>query len=182
MDYTLDEQEVAVRDLAAQILSSKATRDRFAALESDGGWFDDELWKELAAAGLVGIAVPEDQGGSGAGFIELCLLVQEAARSAANVFVVEPLVLAALPLSRLGTAEQQARLLAPFCSGELLLTAGLLTGPPLAAEAGGESWRITGEVRHVPLADVAARILVEAADEGGRTGLFLVDPQAAGAS
>jgi alkylation response protein AidB-like acyl-CoA dehydrogenase len=182
VDYTLDEQELAVRDLAAEILSSKATRERFDALEREGGWFDVELWKDLATAGLVGIAVPEDQGGSGAGFVELCLLVQEAARSAANVFVVEPVVLAALPLSRLGTAEQHARLLAPFCAGELLLSSGLFNGLPLTAERSGEGWRLTGEVRHVPLADAATRILVEAADEHGRSGLFLVDPRATGAS
>jgi acyl-CoA dehydrogenase len=182
VDYTLDEQELAVRDLAAQILSSKSTRERFAALERDGGWFDHELWTDLAGAGLVGISLPEEQGGSGAGFVELCLVVQEAARSAANVFVVEPIVLAALPLSRLGTAEQHARLLAPFCAGQLLLSSGLFTGPPLTAEPRGEGWRLTGEVRHVPLANTAGRVLVEAVDEQGRSGLFLVDPRAAGAT
>ena len=180
MDYTLDEQQLAVRDLAATILSRKATRERFAALDSAGAWFDAELWKELGQAGLIGIALPEEHGGSGAGFVELCLLVQEAARSAANVFVVEPVVLAALPLSRLGTADQQARLLRPSCAGETLLTSGLLTGARLHAEHTEGGWRLTGEVKHVPLASTATRILIEATDAHGRPGLFLLDPTAAG--
>jgi alkylation response protein AidB-like acyl-CoA dehydrogenase len=186
VDYTLDEQQVAVRELAAQIASRRATRERFAVLEGGGGWFDQDLWKELAAAGLVGIAVPEEQGGSGAGFVELCLLVQELARSAANVFAIEPIVLAALPISHFGTAEQQRRLLVPFCAGDLLLTSALGGGPQrcgdLVAEADGEDWRLSGEVRHVPLADAAHKVLVEAVDELGRPGLFLVDASAVGAT
>lgn len=186
MDYTLDEQQTAVRDLAADILGRKATRDRFALLESTGVWFDRELWQELAAADLLGIALPEKQGGSGAGFVELCLVVQEAARSAANVFVLEPVVLAALPISSLGTEEQHRRLVAPFCTGDLILTSALsgtaVRAGDLRAERDGDGWRLTGDVHHVPLADVAHRVLVEAVDEQDRPGLFLVDPAAQGAA
>lgn len=186
MDYSLDESQAAVSGLASEILQARSTRDRFAELDTGATWFDEDLWRELASAGLVGIAVPEELGGSGAGFTELCLLVEQAARSAAQVFVVEPLVLAAMPLVALGTAEQHRRLLAPFCAGDLVLTSALRCtnerGGELRAERTAEGWRLSGSVGHVPLADVAARMLVEASDDQGRRGLFLLDPAATGVS
>ena len=38
--------------------------------------FDAELWERLAATGVVGMAVPEDRGGSGAGLANLVLVAQ----------------------------------------------------------------------------------------------------------
>lgn len=182
MDFTLDEQQQDVRDLAAGVIGRRA--DATAPTPYGADWFDRDLWRDLAQAGLVGIAVPEEHGGSGAGFVEQCLVIEELARAAARLPMVEAAVLAALPISTFGTDEQRARLVRPWCAGELFLTSAVRTEPTprrrLDAEHDGRSWRLTGESAHVPLADVADRVLVEAADESGRSGWFLVDPTAAG--
>jgi 3-oxocholest-4-en-26-oyl-CoA dehydrogenase beta subunit len=182
MDYSLDEQQRDLRDLAEEIVSRYATPARLTELEETRGWFDDDLWHELARAGLVGITIPEEHGGSGAGFVEFCLVAEAAARAAAHLFMVESGT-AALAISRFGTAAQREDLVRPFCTGDLLLSAATGTGPVvsggLSAREVAGTWHVTGELCHVPLADRAARVLVEATDDSGDPGLFLLDPKAA---
>ena len=53
MDFTLPETARAVRDLAADIATKISTHERVAALEASSAPLDDQLWRELAAAGLL---------------------------------------------------------------------------------------------------------------------------------
>ena len=182
MDFTLDEQQTDVRDLAVGVLARR-TAEYPAAAPSGPEWFDHELWADLGRAGLLGIALPEEHGGSGAGFIDQCLLLEEVARAGVRTPLVETAVLAALPIARFGTVDQQHRLLAPFCDGTLILTSSArtdLSGSVVQAEPDGDAWRLSGVVSHVLLADVAARVLVAGDDGTGRAGWFLVDPQSPG--
>ena len=177
MDYSYDEQEQDVAELAATIFGD-------AAAPAAGEPFDRALWSDLAKAGLVGIAIPDDQGGSGAGFVEQCIVIEEAAKAAAPLFLTETVVMAALPISRYGTDEQRRRLIAPFAAGELLLSAApervTPSSPGFRAVPAADGWLLHGMASHVPLATVADRVLVRVTDELGRPGLLLVDPSGPG--
>jgi acyl-CoA dehydrogenase len=185
MDFTLDEQQTDVRDLARGLIARR-TAGEAAGAPQGSDWFDTHLWHDLAQAGLLGIAVSETSGGSGAGFVEQCLLVEEVARAAARVPVIEAVVLAALPISIFGTDEQRRRLVAPFCSGDLILGSAVRTEPvrtrAVTATYVDDAWRLTGAIGHVPLADVAERVVVEAVTEDDRRGWFLLDPRGDGVS
>ena len=78
MDFSFSEEQEAVRELAGRIVTDLATHERLREIESDpdGEWFDRKLWAELAAAGLLGIGLPEDVGGAGLGFVETGLVVE----------------------------------------------------------------------------------------------------------
>jgi len=65
MDFTLDETEQAVADLADRIFGDKVDMERLRAVEAAGDWFDHELWQALADAGLVGVSLGEGVGGGG---------------------------------------------------------------------------------------------------------------------
>jgi 3-oxocholest-4-en-26-oyl-CoA dehydrogenase beta subunit len=183
MDYSLDEQQSDVQQLADDIFARRVTPSRLTELEVTGNWFDADLWSELAAAGLVGMAIPEESGGSAAGFVELCLVIEAAARAAAPVFLVESSV-AALAISSFGTDTTKSALLTPYCAGEHLLSsavtvdAGWRSG--LHAREAGGGWQLSGDLSHVPLLDQAARVLVTATDDTGYRGLFLLNPQTSG--
>src|SRR5256885_13836107 len=71
MDFSLSEEQEATRDLARQILSDRETHEHLKKLEAGGEGFDRDTWAELAKAGLLGIALPEDAGGSGLGVVGL---------------------------------------------------------------------------------------------------------------
>ena len=50
MDFTLTEEQEAIRDLAARILTEQLPPERLRALEAGGAWFADDVWAELAKA------------------------------------------------------------------------------------------------------------------------------------
>jgi alkylation response protein AidB-like acyl-CoA dehydrogenase len=176
VDFELTEHQIEIRDLGRRVFTDRVTGDRLKEVEAGREGFDRSLWNELGDAGLLGVAVPEADGGGGLGFLELCLVLEEGAAAAAPVPLFPSLVLGALPIAGFGTEEQRARLLPGVAHGGTILTAALSEGPALRAQPHGDGWRIGGTVELVPYADVASAILAPAATEEGGTGLFLLDP------
>jgi 3-oxocholest-4-en-26-oyl-CoA dehydrogenase beta subunit len=177
MDFAFTEEQEEIRALARRILTDRVTPDRLKEVEAGTEGFDRDLWRELGTANLLGIALPEDVGGSGYGFLELCIVLEEAARAAAPVPLYPALVLAGLPLATFGSPELQSRFLSPLASGESMLTAPL-GDVEVAAQPDGDAWRLEGTADMVPAAQNAERILVSARIDGGSVGMFLVDPRA----
>src|SRR5688572_6028851 len=72
MDFSFTEEQQALRDLARQIFADKATVERIVEIErhSDDR-IDRDLWAALAAAQLLGVAIPEEFGGLGFTMLEL---------------------------------------------------------------------------------------------------------------
>ena len=135
MDFSLDDQQRAIAQLARQILGDGATHDRLRQIERSGQpRYDRELWRRLADAGLLGIAIPEAYGGGGLGFVELMLVLEEIGRTTAPVPYLETTVLGALATAEFGSAAQRESLLSGVVRGEVILTAALLEpeGDPLA--------------------------------------------------
>ena len=71
MDFSFTEDQEALRQLARKILDDHCTHERLKAVEATPEWFHRTVWTELAKANLLGVALPEDVGGSGLGFFEL---------------------------------------------------------------------------------------------------------------
>ncbi|MDP7573463.1 MAG: acyl-CoA dehydrogenase family protein, partial [Myxococcota bacterium] len=76
MDFTPTEAQQAVVDLASRIMDDHLDMDRHLAVETAGGWFDRNLWEDLASAGLLRIALGADVGGSGLDAVALALLLR----------------------------------------------------------------------------------------------------------
>ena len=200
MDFNYNEEQEAVRQLAGQIFGDRVTHDRLKQVEAGAGEegpFDRELWRELANAGLLGIHLDEEVGGSGLDFVAACLVIEAAGRTAAYVPVVETMVYGAVPIARFGTDAQRKAWLTGVAAGETVLTAALAelqgeiilpggTEPATTAtEQADGSWTITGTKACVPAALVADALLVPALckeSDGAVTGVgvFIVDAGAPG--
>jgi acyl-CoA dehydrogenase len=187
MDFTFSEEQDAVRDLATQVFEGHATPERVREVERSEQRVDRELWRALADAGLLAIAVPEEHGGSGLGLAELCLLLEQQGRRVAPVPLWPTLVLGTLAIAEFGSPEQQQAWLPGVATGEVVLTAALAEygandplRPRVTATPDGETWRIDGEKPSVPAAHVADRVLVPASTGDGELGVFLVDPSGPG--
>jgi len=186
MDFSLTDEQRALADLAEQILKDRCALDRLKAIEASDDRYDRELWAEFAKAGLLGAALPESAGGSGGGFVEMCLLLDQQGRQAAMLPLLTTLVSVATPIARFGSAELQQRLLPGVVGGETLLSAALIEAgadsrtPMTRAIASGSGWRLTGVKLAVPMAHRAAAVLVPARTADGQVGLFLVDPRSSG--
>src|SRR5256714_12997904 len=156
MDFSLSEEQGATRDRARQTLSDRETHERLKELEAGGEGFDRDTWAELAKAGLLGIALPEDAGGSGLGFVARCRLFEEIGRSVAPVPVLPTVVLGALPIAQFGTDAQKQQYLPGVVAGDTVLTAALVeTGtdalhPTTTARADGDGWRAARAKTRLP--------------------------------
>lgn len=181
MDFSLSEEQEAVVTAAAKLFEGQLTEGRRGELAGGEG-IDRALWAALGEANLLGLAVPEEYGGSGLGFGEISVLLEEAGRAAAPVPLWPALVLGGLAVDRWGSPDQKARFLAPLVSGDLILTAALVepgTEPehPLATarrEPDG-GWRLDGTKVCVPAGTVAGAFLVTAG-----AGMFVVEAGAPG--
>ena len=124
MDFTFTPEQDEAAELAAKILRDRATNERMKAVEADGSRFDVELWQDLADAGLLSLAIPEEYGGAGLGLVELCRVLVEVGRTVAPV----PLAVhgpAARLLAEHGSEEQKSLWLFGAATGERVLTAVL---------------------------------------------------------
>jgi 3-oxocholest-4-en-26-oyl-CoA dehydrogenase beta subunit len=187
MDFTFTEEQETIAKVARQLFEHRATPEHLTELEAGEVRYDDALWRELAAADLLGIALPENVGGSGHGFLELALLVGEVGWSVAPVPVYATLLLGADTIARYGDGDQRQRYLPDVVNGSRLLTAGLTepgrsdsARPATTARRGGDGWRLDGVKDLVPAAQIAHTLLISAEVDDGDVGLFLVDANADG--
>lgn len=180
MDFDLTDDQQAARDLARSIFSDLSTHERLKEVEETESHFDERLWLQLAGAGLLGLSLPETQGGEGMGFVASCILAEEVGRSAALVPVIPTLVLGAAPIAAFGNEALQAHWLPEVAFGTTLLTAALeepvggLRDPGTTATPDGDGWRITGTKTNVAAGEIAHAFVVSATTDAGSVELFVV--------
>jgi 3-oxocholest-4-en-26-oyl-CoA dehydrogenase beta subunit len=186
VDFALSEEQQAIVGLAGQIFADSCTPERLKEVESGTEWFDRDLWQELAKADLLGVVLPEDVGGGGFGYLEVCLLLQEQGRVVAPVPLCATLM-AALAVAEFGTDQQRRHLLPGVVAGETVLTMALAE-PASAdprqlatrAEHTESGWLLKGSKTTVPAAHLASTVLVPARTTDGELRIFLVEPDAEG--
>jgi alkylation response protein AidB-like acyl-CoA dehydrogenase len=105
-----------------------------------------ELWRDAGEAGYLGVAVPAEYGGGGAGMVELAIVAEEIAASGCPLLliVVSPAI-AATVIATSGTVEQKERWLPGFADGSVKMSFAI-TEP----DAGSNSHRITTTARRDP--------------------------------
>lgn len=186
MDFSFNEEQDDLKGLVQKILEGELTHDRLKEVESGEDNFDRELWGKLADAGVLGIALPEANGGGGYGFLEACLVLEQIGLTVAPVPYYASIVLGALPIGRFGTDAQKDALLPGAVSGETILSAGLAEpgGDPLhptvRATRDGDGFTVDGVKDCVPEGMLADRVLIPAAVDGGGVIVAVVDPSASG--
>ncbi|MCH7869344.1 MAG: acyl-CoA/acyl-ACP dehydrogenase [Myxococcales bacterium] len=187
MDFSFTDEQQAIAELAKQIMRDKATPERMTDLEKSAGpRFDVELWRELATAGVLGIAIPEAYGGAGMGFFELSLIAEQVGLTTAPIPFIETAVMAALPIEKFGSEAQKQEVLPRIVEGDAILTAALVEEgadpnvPETRATAVADGFKLSGTKICVPAGVLAERVLVPATTEAGELGIFIVDPSSAG--
>jgi alkylation response protein AidB-like acyl-CoA dehydrogenase len=90
MDLALTADQRAIQEAFTDVFTREAKTTHGSAAVETG--FDTALWTLVAELGAVGIAVPDDAGGAGAGLLELVLVAEQAGRRIAGVPLVEAAV------------------------------------------------------------------------------------------
>jgi alkylation response protein AidB-like acyl-CoA dehydrogenase len=95
-----DDQE-ALRAVVREILDDLAPWTEVVKGLDQARPYDERLWRQLAQAGVAGLLIPEEFGGSGAGTVEMAVVVEELGRAAAPVPALTSAVLATTALTSL---------------------------------------------------------------------------------
>src|SRR5690606_29266528 len=169
MSFVLSEEHKALLE-GIESLCGSYTDDYWLERDRDGQ-FPHDFHRDLAQAGWLGIAMPEEYGGSGLGMPEAALVMQAIARSGAgfsgasavhmNIFGLNPVVV-------FGTSEQRERALPPLIKGEqkacFAVTepdAGLdTTKLSTRARRDGDSYIVHGRKIWISTAQVADKMLL----------------------
>jgi acyl-CoA dehydrogenase len=188
MDFTLTDEQTAIAELAHRILTEQLPPERLREVEQTDTWFADDVWAELGKADLLGIALPEADGGGGFGILEACLIAEQVGRTVAPVPYLSSIVSSAMPVAEFGSDAQRKQLLPDVIAGVSTLSLALYEPgdvavpavPTTQATPEGDGWRLDGEKSLVIGADRAAAILVPARTSESASAVFVITPDASG--
>jgi alkylation response protein AidB-like acyl-CoA dehydrogenase len=159
----------------------------------------DELWNEAGKLGFLGVNLPEQYGGGGAGMYELSLVMEEMAAHGSGLLmmVVSPAINGTI-ISKFGTDEQKQRWLPGIADGSVTM-AFAITEPDAGsnshkitttARRDGSDWILSGQKVFISGIDQAQAVLVVGRtykdagtkSESLRPALFVVPTDAPGFS
>ncbi|MGL6234212.1 MAG: acyl-CoA dehydrogenase family protein [Segniliparus sp.] len=152
------------------------------------GEYPWDLWRDAGKLGFLGVNIPEEFGGGGAGMYELAIVFEELAAQGCPLLlmVVSPAICGNV-INRFGTPEQRQEWLPGLADGSKIL-AFAITEPDAGSNAhnitttakrDGSDWLITGRKVFISGVENATAVLVVARTEDAKTGrlkpaLFLV--------
>ena len=188
MNFDFSDDQKMLKDQAHKFLSEKCTTKTVRAVFEGAGHHDAALWKQIGEMGWTGTAIPENYGGLGLGYLELCVIAEEMGRALAPVPFSSTVYLFAEALLIAGSEEQKKKYLPKVASGEIIGTFARAEGPgavlPKNIKTTLKGGKLSGKKIAVvdgPIADYVV-VLARASDEPGERGLqlALVDLKGAG--
>jgi alkylation response protein AidB-like acyl-CoA dehydrogenase len=188
VNFAFDADQEALRASVRRFLEDKSSEPEVRRLmETDDG-YDRDVWHQMAGQlGLQGLAVPEEFGGAGFGFVELTVVFEEMGRRLLCAPYFSTVAMAVPLLLALDDPEANGQYLPGIADGSTVATVALAESSgswdpaavEVAAAQAGQAWTITGEKHYVIDAHVADVIFVVAASSGGLS-VFAVDRSAEG--
>ncbi|CPN93206.1 acyl-CoA dehydrogenase [Bordetella pertussis] len=201
MDFSLSDEQKLIVETARRIGEDYGV-DYWHDLDRRKA-FPQECWQAICDAGLTGVALPQEHGGSGLGMLDLALIVEELSAGGGGatlgqLFMINP-IFGGVPISKFGS-EQMKRELLPALVGGKMNFCMALTEPDAGtntlamksyaeAEPGG-GWRLNGRKIWITAVDAAQKMLVvvrtsrqtEGARPSDGISMFIIDVEREGLS
>ncbi len=181
MDLGLSEEQELLKNSAREFLEKECPEEHVRAMEEDEKGYSPELWKKMAELGWQGLMIPEEYGGAGFSFLDLCILVEEFGRALVpGPFI--PNAVCAAELILAGTDAQKQKYLPNIASGAAIHTYAITEpsgrwdreGIEMKATQAGDEYILNGTKLFVPDAHVADYLHVVAWKPDGRLSTFIV--------
>jgi alkylation response protein AidB-like acyl-CoA dehydrogenase len=188
MNLAFSDEQEELRRSVRRFLADKSPESEVRRLMATDEGYDPDVWAQMAQQlGLLGLAIPEEFGGSGFSFVELVVVLEEMGRALLCAPFFSTVVLAGGALLASGDDAAKKEFLPGIAAGELLATLALTedsarwdeAAVTTAATAAGEGFRLTGHKTFVIDGHLADVILV-AARTGRGVSLFAVAGDAPG--
>ncbi|RYE91238.1 MAG: pimeloyl-CoA dehydrogenase small subunit [Myxococcales bacterium] len=187
MDFELSDDQRMLVDTVANFVRRESPVSRARKLRDDAIGYSRATWQKMGELGWLGLPFGEELGGLGGGMVDVALVLEQLGLGLVPEPYLSTVVLAGGALSRAGSAEQQARWLAPAVAGERTLALAYAerdgrydpSAVATRAERDGEGYRLHGEKLFVLGGQDADAIVVTARDGEG-VSLLVVERDAPG--
>lgn len=167
-----------LRDQARNFLADKCSLKDVREILDGETPFHADVWRGMIELGWTGTAIPEEYGGIGMGYLELCVIAEELGRSLAPTPFSSSIYLFAEAILRAGTEEQKKKYLPGIATGESIGTLAIFEGAQAPSQKNiksrNENGLLNGVKLPVPDGDVANFAIVAANSEAGFS-LYIVD-------
>jgi len=197
----LTREQTDLSRTVADLMAARSPESEVRRLMADTAGYDSGVWAELAELGLVGLVIPEQFGGMGAGAVELAVVSEQLGRSLLCAPYLSTAVMTPYLLLALDNTAECADVLPAIADGTMIAAVAFAEqggeqGAEQGAEQGsarppqhpattavidGDGWRLTGEKTYVLDAAAADRVYIQADSPSG-VGIFAVDRDAPGLS
>ncbi|BCW90819.1 Acyl-CoA dehydrogenase [Alphaproteobacteria bacterium SO-S41] len=186
MNFDFSDEQKSLKDELRRFLAKASPTTEVRKVLEGEALYNESVWKGLADLGVLGAGLPEEYGGAGGGYLELCIIAEELGRALAAVPFSSSILLAAEFILHAGSEEQKQKYLPKLASGELIGTFAYVEAngpvtPDRIAVTGGAA--LSGTKIPVPDGMIADIAIVAARDgAAGERGisLFIVDLNAKG--
>lgn len=172
MDFELTEEQRMIATSARQ-LGERFGTEYWRKIDAQKA-FPTECWKAICEAGLCGVALPSEYGGSDLGVVEMALIIENLAAAGAGstvgqLFMINP-IFGGVSISKFGTPEMKRELLPKLIAGEMNFCMAL-TEPDAGtntleirsfAQQKADGWRLNGRKIWITAVDSAQKMLVVA--------------------
>jgi alkylation response protein AidB-like acyl-CoA dehydrogenase len=181
VNLAFSEEQEELRATARRFLEQKAPSAVVRLLMETEDGFDQALWLENAAMGWQAMAIPEQYGGAGFGFVELVVLLQEMGRALYPSPFFSSVILGAFTVLESGDEAHKEKLLPGIASGELRVAMAVTepagrwdeTGIQLEALPDSGEWVLKGTKSFVIDGHTADTLIVAARTSPGPAGVSL---------
>ena len=183
MNFEFSADQMQLKDIARKFLEKEESVKRARNVLEGEASYDEDLWSQIIEMGFTATAIPEEYGGLGLGYLELCVIAEELGRSLAPTPFSSSVYLASEAIINFGDESQKQSYLPDLASGEKIgafAHSETNTSPTEAniscSFSGGT---LSGTKIAVADGDVANTFILTA-NNGSGLGLYLVDVTADG--
>src|SRR6059058_1257267 len=168
MDFGFSEEQEMLRASARKFFENECTSTVVRQRMEEPAGVTDEFWTKLAEQGWLGLVYPEEYGGSGLGFVDLTVLMEEMGRCVMPGPFFSTVLLGGLTILEAGSPAQRKEWLPKLAAGQAKATLALTepnarwdaAGVTATATEGKGGFALSGTKLFVPDAHLADLILV----------------------
>ena len=193
MDFGFNQEQELLRATARKFFENECTSEFVRARMAEPAGVTDDFWKKLAEQGWLGLIYPEEYDGTGLGFVDLTVLMEEMGRAVMPGPFFSTVLLGGLAIFEAGSATQKKEWLSKISAGQAKTTLAFTepnarwdaAGITVSARESDGKFTLTGTKLFVLDAHVADVIVVAARTREGKRpeeglSLFLVPKGAKG--
>jgi alkylation response protein AidB-like acyl-CoA dehydrogenase len=178
MNFEFSEEQNLLREQAQGFLADNSPPSVARRVLEAGADYDEGLWQKVADMGWTATVIPEEYGGLGLSYLELCVIAEELGRAVSPIPFSSSVYLATEALLLAGSEEQKEKWLPRLATGDAIGTLAMSEGAgrPDAKriECEVDGGKLSGTKLPVPDAAIA-NVAVVLARSGKRASLYLVE-------